>query len=131
MSANDTQVGGLHYKSEYQHWDWVFDTDQHYLIACATKYVSRWRSKNGVEDLEKSCHYLAKAQELGVQQHSPLCWPKTNLFLKGRDPWDVMVLERIMQGRLTEARMVIRSKIAYLGNEEHRAAGPDAAYVDQ
>ena len=68
MSANDKQHGGTHYiKREYQHWDWVCDINLHYLLACATKYVSRWREKNGVEDLRKATHYLDKAME----QHIP------------------------------------------------------------
>ena len=62
--ANDRQVGGLHYKKqEYQHWDFVCDTNLRYLIACASKYVSRWRGKNGLEDLRKSIHYLEKSIE--------------------------------------------------------------------
>lgn len=63
MSANDTQVGGDHYKGEYQHWDFVCDTGMHYLLGCATKYISRWRKKNGVEDLKKALHYVEKACE--------------------------------------------------------------------
>ena len=63
-SANLKQHGGEHYKSrDYQHWDWVCDTGMHYLLGCATKYVSRWRKKNGVEDLKKAIHYLEKATE--------------------------------------------------------------------
>lgn len=66
-SANDRQVGGDHYqKKEYQHWDWVCDINLHYLLACATKYVARWRDKNGIQDLEKATHYLDKAVEREV-----------------------------------------------------------------
>jgi Protein of unknwon function (DUF3310) len=66
MSVNETQVGGTHYQSSYQHWDFVIDTNLHYLYGCATKYLSRWRQKNGVQDLEKAIHYIRKAQEAGV-----------------------------------------------------------------
>ena len=63
-SANERQVGGEHYKgAEYQHWDWVTDTKLNYLAGCASKYVSRHRSKNGKEDLGKAIHYMDKAQE--------------------------------------------------------------------
>jgi hypothetical protein len=61
ISANDRQVGGDHYKKEYQHWDFVTDTGLPYLLGCFTKYVTRWRGKNGMEDLQKSLHYLQKA----------------------------------------------------------------------
>lgn len=60
MSANERQVGGDHYKSEYQHWDFVEDVNLPYLEACATKYVTRARKKNGVQDLEKTVHYIDK-----------------------------------------------------------------------
>lgn len=68
MSANDTQVGGTHYKDfEYQHWDFAIDVELPWPIACATKYICRWRNKNGVEDLGKAVHYLEKAIERGVR----------------------------------------------------------------
>lgn len=66
-SANDRQHGGDHYKKrEYQHWDFVCDIGLHYLLGCATKYVARWKDKNGREDLEKAVHYIEKAQERRV-----------------------------------------------------------------
>tara|TARA_R110000851_G_scaffold96792_2_gene209953 strand:- start:34339 stop:34716 length:378 start_codon:yes stop_codon:yes gene_type:complete len=66
MRSNDTQVGGDHYKREYQHWDLVIDTDMPYVLGCATKYISRWRKKNGKQDLEKSLHYIHKAYERNI-----------------------------------------------------------------
>lgn len=66
-NANDRQVGGNHYQGrEYQHWDFVTDVKLPYLLGCATKYVSRWRDKNGVQDLEKAIHYIDKAKEREV-----------------------------------------------------------------
>lgn len=64
MSANDHQVGGAHYKTAYEHWDLVQDTHMDYLAGCATKYVARWRKKNGIEDLKKSLHYVNKLYEI-------------------------------------------------------------------
>ena len=61
--ANKTQVGGDHYKSDYAHWDLVQRLSLDYLIGCATKYVTRWRKKNGLEDLKKALHYLNKRSE--------------------------------------------------------------------
>ena len=54
------QVGGTHYEQEYQHWDWVHDTYQGYLAGNCSKYVVRWRKKNGIEDLHKARTYLVK-----------------------------------------------------------------------
>lgn len=66
-SANDRQVGGAHYgKVEYQHWDFATDVELNYLIGCASKYPTRWRDKNGAQDLEKALHYLQKAEESDV-----------------------------------------------------------------
>lgn len=62
-SASDYQIGGEHYKSEYQHWDWCIDINLGYLESAATKYVTRWNKKNGVQDVEKAIHYLTKARE--------------------------------------------------------------------
>ena len=67
MSANDKQVGGEHYKAEYQHWDFVCDTNMHYLLGCATKYLCRYKEKNGLQDLEKAKHYIQKAKEVDLE----------------------------------------------------------------
>ena len=66
MNANNTQVGGNHYQREYQHWDFTTDLSMPYLIGCATKYISRWQYKNGIEDLNKSLHYIKKCGERDI-----------------------------------------------------------------
>lgn len=64
MSANDKQVGGSHYKSPMQHWDFCEIYGLGYLESAATKYLVRWRNKNGIQDMEKAIHYLEKLREL-------------------------------------------------------------------
>ena len=59
MSALDTQVGGDHYKTmKIQPMEFSMlnnmDACQHTII----KYVSRFRVKNGVQDLEKAKHVI-------------------------------------------------------------------------
>lgn len=54
------QVGGDHYEAPYQHWDLVGDCHISYFEANATKYVGRWRKKNGIQDLQKGISYLEK-----------------------------------------------------------------------
>lgn len=68
--ANETQVGGRHYLKggAAQHWDWVEANGLGYLEGNATKYVTRWRSKNGRQDLEKARHYVRKLIELVEDQ---------------------------------------------------------------
>jgi hypothetical protein len=63
--ANTRQVGGAHYGgAQYQHWDWVDDNNLCYLAGVATKYICRWKTKDGRKDLEKALHYVQKLQEL-------------------------------------------------------------------
>lgn len=62
-AANETQVGGDHYRTEYQHWDLATDLNLGYFEGQITKYVTRWRSKNGLQDLEKARHFTAKLIE--------------------------------------------------------------------
>lgn len=70
MSANDDQVGGTHYKANYQHWDFVENLALPYLPAQVTRYMARWRKKNGIEDLEKALHYMDKfIEEETVRRH--------------------------------------------------------------
>jgi hypothetical protein len=64
MPANDKQVGGEHYKSDIQHWDYVHANNLDYFQAQITKYVERHKKKNGKEDLEKAMHFLEKYIEL-------------------------------------------------------------------
>lgn len=62
MSANDRQVAGDHYsrRGELQHWDVVLHLGLDYLRGNFTKYMFRWKDKNGIQDLEKAEHYLQK-----------------------------------------------------------------------
>lgn len=64
-SANDTQVGGTHYKKYgIQPWDFVYANGLGYFEGSAIKYISRWKDKGGVADIEKAIHFLQKLVEL-------------------------------------------------------------------
>ncbi len=64
QSANHEQEGGRHYQTDYQHWDFVNDClDGRYLEGNLTKYVYRWKKKNGLQDVRKALHYLLKIRE--------------------------------------------------------------------
>lgn len=66
MNVNEKQVGGEHYRCSYQHWDFVVEVlAGRYLEGCFSKYVTRTRKKNGLQDLEKSVHYLEKIISFG------------------------------------------------------------------
>ena len=64
-TANEIQIGGSHYQTgDIQHWDIIIGWEDGYAEGNATKYLSRWRKKHGVQDLEKARHYLVKAIEM-------------------------------------------------------------------
>jgi hypothetical protein len=46
-----------------EHWDFVLANDIPYMEAQVIKYISRWRDKNGMEDLYKAEHFLKKLIE--------------------------------------------------------------------
>lgn len=70
MGANDIQHGGSHYKgAKLQHWDIVARNGIGYLEGCSSKYFSRWRNKNGLEDLLKGLHYIDKILEMVSDWH--------------------------------------------------------------
>ena len=66
--ALDTQVGGGHYKdmkiqpAEYNHHNNI-----PFIDGCIIKYLSRWRVKNGIEDLKKAQHFLQMLIEMEEQ----------------------------------------------------------------
>lgn len=72
LNPNNHQEGGEHYKSGYQHWDVIEEHGLGYIEGCASKYVVRWRKKNGVEDLKKAAHYVQKLINLVESQHRKL-----------------------------------------------------------
>ncbi len=59
MSALDTQVAGGHYKAlAIQPVEYIHKNGIGFIEGSVIKYVSRWRGKNGVEDLKKARHFL-------------------------------------------------------------------------
>ena len=65
LGANAKQVSGKHYKEKtIQPWDYIYANNLGYFEGNCVKYVSRWRDKGGIADLEKAIHYLEKLIEL-------------------------------------------------------------------
>jgi hypothetical protein len=64
-TANETQVGGTHYKKkDIQPWDYIAANDLGFFEGNIIKYLTRWKDKNGMEDLKKARHYLDKLIEV-------------------------------------------------------------------
>jgi hypothetical protein len=76
MSANDTQVGGDHYRSKaIQPWDamqaWMSpEAFIGFLHGNAIKYLSRYREKGGANDIRKAIHYCQKILEVEYGERS-------------------------------------------------------------
>lgn len=62
--ANQKQIGGSHYKTVIEPWDYIVANNLGYLEGNIVKYVSRYKNKNGLQDLEKALHYLEKLIEV-------------------------------------------------------------------
>lgn len=59
QSASVVQVGGDHYKAmAIQPFEYITANSIGFAEGSVIKYVSRWRKKNGVEDLRKARHFL-------------------------------------------------------------------------
>ena len=64
MSALLKQVGGSHYDKPIQPIEFIHANGLQFIEGCVVKYVTRWRDKGGVADLEKAKHYLEMLIEL-------------------------------------------------------------------
>lgn len=64
-NALDVQVAGNHYKDmKIQPVEFIHTNGIPYLEGNVIKYVSRWRAKGGLADLEKAKHYIDLLIEL-------------------------------------------------------------------
>ena len=67
--ALDMQVGGDHYKKlKIQPVEYIVANNIGYLEGNVIKYITRWRDKGGVHDLEKAKHYIDMLMELQNQK---------------------------------------------------------------
>lgn len=65
MSALEKQVSGSHYKDfPIQPVEFIHKNNIPYIEGNVIKYISRWRDKGGIADLEKAKHYIDLLIEL-------------------------------------------------------------------
>jgi hypothetical protein len=65
MSALDVQTGGSHYKDlKIQPVEYIHANGLGFCEGSVIKYISRWRAKNGIEDLKKARHFIDLLIEL-------------------------------------------------------------------
>lgn len=122
-TANETQIGGDHYKGKgacrecgasLETWDlahiFEWDAFQFSII----KYVMRWKAKHGIEDLEKAQHFIAKLLELAREDEAkaklvgtgirhlpelPTNWPEIapGLILELEDPTNLSAIKLVRE----------------------------------
>lgn len=65
-NALNSQVGGSHYKDMLlQPIELIAVLRCSFIQGCIIKYISRYKAKNGVEDIKKCIHYAQLAIQLG------------------------------------------------------------------
>lgn len=47
-----------HYTKGIETWDYIHSKDMSFFEGNIIKYISRWKDKNGIEDLKKAKQYL-------------------------------------------------------------------------
>jgi hypothetical protein len=66
-----TQKGGTHYKNmPIQPVEFAHVNRLGFIEGCVVKYISRWRSKGGIADLEKAKHFIDILIELETRDAS-------------------------------------------------------------
>ena len=89
MGANEEQVGGRHYiEKAIQPWDYIIANQMGYLEGNIIKYVSRYKEKNGVEDLIKAAHYLDKLIEVTRRENERVSKAaNSTVTVAGKEAW--------------------------------------------
>lgn len=89
MGANEEQVGGRHYiEKAIQPWDYIIANQMGYLEGNVIKYVSRYKEKNGVEDLIKAAHYLDKLIEVTRRENERVSKAaNSTVTVAGKEAW--------------------------------------------
>lgn len=66
MKATDVQIGGSHYKDmAMQPIELITALRCSFIQGCIIKYISRYKAKNGAQDIKKCIHYAQLAIQLG------------------------------------------------------------------
>ena len=140
MKASECQVGGSHYHKKeggIGHWDYCTKVNVPYLEGCATKYLTRWRDKNGMQDLYKSLHYLERRIE-AIHEFEGITYGARkdfNLFrsfvIDNQIPnEEAIIIDLIMHWQrfddLFEAQKQLQDFI-----EREESSEPTSAYVNQ
>ena len=122
MTANSKQIDGSHYNrgERKQHWDIIEEQGIGYIEGVGSKYIDRWRKKNGVVDLQKTIHYIEKLIELASTiVRKPRSVPDKSVILKWCEEGGMNIVEASAFINFTcwssiQDLYTARSKIQYL-----------------
>lgn len=74
-SSLGKQESGNHYKDlPIQPVEYIYANAIGYFEGNVIKYVSRWRKKNGIDDLRKARHYIEMLIELEIRKDKTDDW---------------------------------------------------------
>ncbi len=131
---NDRQVGGDHYRTGYQPWDYFEDWGIGYLECNVIKYVARWRKKDGVKDIQKGIHYtdklIERAEQLGRCAKANVPDHAFQVFVDGLslNHIEKMIVRRISKWSSIADLKHVRDQLVVLTQEHHRET---AAMADE
>ena len=125
------QVGGEHYKTDNpaaQHWNIMISAKANYFQGVVTKYIDRYKKKNGLQDLEKARHYAVKYSEnIYSPTYSPLgaeALLKPMLMRHGLASLASRAMEAVMRNDMKTTIAIIDKLIAQYTTE------PGKTYVN-
>jgi hypothetical protein len=120
--ADKIQIAGKHYDSVgIQHWTFTWEYGYNQFEYCISKYVLRYKDKNGLQDLEKARHYLDKYIELvGAELVIPnrLAYQMSALFESYHvDKRQELILSALHIGELSTVSLYLNFAIQALSND--------------
>ena len=141
MSANEKQIAGDHYKVKkggVEHWDYCIGANVPNLEYNASKYVTRWRNKNGTQDLEKALHIVEKRiesiqQGVGIFRSVNRKEGMFNRFIEDNavPHKERVIIDLIMHWKRVDQLYEAHAQIMDMITAEAGAAEPTPAYVNQ
>lgn len=83
VNALSCQVGGSHYADmKMQPIELIVSAELNFIQGCIVKYISRYKAKNGKQDIEKCIHYANLANELNCDGNTGLSIGEGYAFCK-------------------------------------------------
>jgi len=142
--ANQTQVGGTHYKNPFQHWDLCHELDLGYFEGQISKYLTRHRFKKGKEDADKALHFCMKLIELvatggRMPRHRMVSFARMTQYAEANHllPIEYACINSVCNWQFLEDLHMLQARIERLIAEDYPAptvddgSEPGAGYVDQ